>query len=40
MNCTDSSFLKDIVDYVMTVIHDDGFNRHIQFKIKGIDYVS
>jgi hypothetical protein len=30
--CTEHQFLKDVTQHVMTVIRDDGVNRHIRFK--------
>lgn len=33
--CTEERFLKDVEKHVMTVICDDGVNRHIRFKEPG-----
>lgn len=30
--CTEERFLRDVADHRMTVIRDDGVNRHIRFK--------
>jgi len=30
--CTEEQFLRNVVDHQMTVIRDDGVNRHIRFK--------
>lgn len=32
MTCTEQSFLKDVANHQMTVIRDDGVNRHTRFK--------
>jgi hypothetical protein len=31
-SCTEERFLKDIAEHQMTIIHDDGVNRHLRFK--------
>ncbi len=33
--CTEESFLKDVADHAMTIIRDDGVNRHIRFAKPG-----
>lgn len=30
--CTEDTFLEDVSNHVMTVINDDGINRHIRFR--------
>lgn len=30
--CTEERFLKDVAKHEMTVIRDDGINRHLRFK--------
>ena len=32
MTCTEQQFLKDVADHNMTVLRDDGINRHVQFR--------
>jgi hypothetical protein len=31
MKCTEESFLKDVSQHQMTVVHDDGVHRHLRF---------
>lgn len=38
--CTEDMFLSDVKDHVMTVIRDDGVNRHIRFKEPGTIHFS
>ena len=35
MTCTEQSFLKDVAEHQMTVLRDDGVNRHVQFRRPG-----
>lgn len=34
-NCTEAAFLRDVKDHAMTIIRDDGVNRHIRFSRPG-----
>jgi hypothetical protein len=34
-DCTQESFLKDVATHKLTVLRDDGVNRHLQFKRPG-----
>jgi hypothetical protein len=34
-DCTESTFLKDVSDHQMTVVHDDGLYRHLRFQKPG-----